>query len=277
MPNMRGGLKATFCFATLCACNTHQAPRPVLERTDVMTLVPDSPPDSVPAAIWNAIHSPPNMEQSAPEWSVPFPRNIVLVMFQEQTPRDEKQRAIDAIHGVVVGGAPLGKGGYYYIRIPDDGTSRPLFRAIQKLKAFPQVELASPELPDISLLGQERSAPALGDTSRPSLPDRANLPHDSTFTVEAPDIPRAECLYYRNIVGIIFDDTTSGVTIRSVLRRYQGTIIGGNPSEAEYIVQIPDPGSTFAAVDSVATRLYAEPGVLIARKVYYRTPIYPND
>ena len=214
------------------------------------------------------------MEQSAPEWSTPFPRNIVLVMFREQTSRDEKQRAIDAIHGVVVGGAPLGKGGVYYVRVPDDGTSRPLFRAIEKLKEFPQVELASPELPAI---GPERSAPALGDTSRPSLPGKANLPHDSTFTVEAPDIPRAECLYYRNIVGIIFDDTTSGVTIRSVLRRYRGTIIGGSPSDAEYIVLIPDPGPTYAAVDSVATQLYAEPGVLIARKVYYRTPIYPND
>jgi hypothetical protein len=90
------------------------------------------------------------MEQSAPEWSAPFPRNLVLVVFREQASRLEKQRAIDAIHGVVIGGVPVGKGGYYFVRIPDDGTSRPLFQAIKRLQSFPQVELASPELPELS-------------------------------------------------------------------------------------------------------------------------------
>lgn len=91
------------------------------------------------------------MEQSAPEWGAPFPRNIVLVMFREEASRHQKQQAIDAINGVVVGGTPLSKGGVYYVRIPDDGTSRPLFRAIKKLRSFRQVELASPELPEVDL------------------------------------------------------------------------------------------------------------------------------
>lgn len=102
------------------------------------------------------MYSPGNMEDSAPEWSAPFPRNIVLVMFQEQASRVEKQRDIDAIQGVVVGGAPIGKGGFYYVRITDDGTSKPLFRAIDKLKSFPQVEAASPDLPDVSPLNRTR-------------------------------------------------------------------------------------------------------------------------
>lgn len=135
---------------SLCACNAQTAH----QRRNMVSVVPDLPPDSVPTAIWNEIHSPANMEKDAPEWSAPFPRNIVLLMFQERTTRDEKQHAIDAIHGLVVGGAPLRRGGYYYVRIRDDGTSRPLFRAIEKLKSFPQVQLATPELPDVSPLGR---------------------------------------------------------------------------------------------------------------------------
>ena len=123
---------------------------------------------------------------------------------------------------------------------------------------------------------------AVQDTTRPPLPGQPNLPQDSTFTVEAPDLPRSEILYYRNIVGIIFDDTTSGATVRALLARYGGSILGGGPGVSEYIVQIPDPGSTFAAVDGKVTQLNSESGVALARKVYYRTPVYldgryPND
>ncbi|MGH9893262.1 MAG: hypothetical protein ACREA0_14985 [bacterium] len=83
-------------------------------------------------------------------------------------------------------------------------------------------------------------------------------------------MPRTEVLYYRNIVGIIFDDTTSGATIRALLGRYGGTVIGGVPPVAEYIVQIPDPGPTLTAVDSIVTQLNVESGVALARKVYHR-------
>ena len=114
----------------------------------------------------------------------------------------------------------------------------------------------------------------VADTSRPPLPVLSNLPTDTTFTVEMPGRPRAEVLYFRNLVGIIFDDTTSGTTIRSLLTRYGGRIIGGVPGASEYIIQIPDPGPTFAAADSLVTRLRAVPGVAMARLVSYRTPVY---
>jgi hypothetical protein len=91
------------------------------------------------------------MEQPTPEWGAPFPRNIVLVGFKWQASRQQKQEAIDAINGVVVGGTPISPGGVYYVRIPDDGTSRPLFRAIKKLRSLPQVKLASPDLPELGL------------------------------------------------------------------------------------------------------------------------------
>jgi len=106
------------------------------------------------------------------------------------------------------------------------------------------------------------------DTTRPPVPALPNLPTDSTFTVEAPGQSRAELLCFRNIVGIIFDDTTSGASIHQLLARYRGRIIGGVPGVPEYFVQIPDPGTAFAAIDSVASRIDAEPGV---RLVYVPT------
>ena len=105
---------------------------------------------------------------------------------------------------------------------------------------------------------------------RPTVPALPNLPPDTVLTVARPGVPRSDVLYYRTIVGVIFDDTTSGATIRSVLTRYGGTIIGGVPGDDEYIVRIDDPGETLAALDSVVSRLDDERGVKLARKVYRR-------
>ena len=120
---------------------------PARPAPDTVSLVPDTPPDSIPISAWEAMYAPGNMELPGVEWPRPFPRNIVVVLFREETSRIDKQRAIDAIQGVVVGGEPIGRGGLYYVRIPGDGTSRPLFRAIETLKSLPQVETASPVLP----------------------------------------------------------------------------------------------------------------------------------
>ena len=128
--------------------------------------------------------------------------------------------------------------------------------------------------PDSSLVAQRAAdvAPTRADTIRLAVLAGPNLPSDSTFTVEKPGTPRSELLYSRNIVGIIFDDTASGETVRDLLTRYGVIIIGGVPGVSEHIVQIPDPGATYAALDSIVTQLYSEPGVALARKVYYRTP-----
>ncbi|MGH9892395.1 MAG: hypothetical protein ACREA0_10505 [bacterium] len=123
------------------------------------------------------------------------------------------------------------------------------------------------------------------DTSRPALPPLPILTSDSTFTVEGSRYPRSQLLYYRNIVGVVFDDSTSGVTIRRLLTSYEATVIGGVPGPAgdpEYILQVPDPGATIEALDSLLAQLNGEAGVKRASSVYYRTPAsiklrHPNN
>lgn len=132
---------------------------PARPAPDAVSLVPDSPPDSIPLSAWEAMNAPRNMEPPGEEWPRPFPRNIVVVLFREETSRIDKQRVIDTIQGVVVGGEPIGRGGFYYVRIPDDGTSRPLFRAIETLKSLPQVETASPVLPAADPLKHNSTRP----------------------------------------------------------------------------------------------------------------------
>ena len=119
------------------------------------------------------------------------------------------------------------------------------------------------------------------DTSRPALPPLPVLPSDSTFTVESPRYSRSQLLYYRNIVGVVFNRSASSSTIRDLLARYQATIIGGvaGPADSEYILKVPDPGRTLQTVESLLARLEREPGVKRVAAVYYRTPssLYSGD
>lgn len=103
-----------------------------------------------------------------------------------------------------------------------------------------------------------------GDTARPELPDTRNyfFPTDTAFSVASPGDTAIR--YYRTVVGILFDDTTSGVTVRRVLADYRATIIGGLKNLGAYIVRVPDPGPSYAAVDSLISRLSSEPGVQYA-------------
>ena len=109
--------------------------------------VPMVPPDSVPAALWAALHAPSNIE-SGPEWGVPYARNLLMLMFKSAATQQQRQSAVDLISGTVIGGQRMGAGErWYYVTIRDDGTGRPLFAAISALKALPQVQIVGPEIP----------------------------------------------------------------------------------------------------------------------------------
>ncbi len=101
------------------------------------------------------------------------------------------------------------------------------------------------------------------DTARPMVPDSLLELPDTSLLVAWPTDPAQ--LYYRTVIGVVFDDSTSGITVKQVFATYQAVIVGGNPGfgsrKPMYILRIPDPGMTYAALDSVLTAIEAEPGV----------------
>lgn len=139
-------------LAGVCACRSQDTAPERVQGEQPRAVVPALPPESVPARVWADIHAPGNIIRSSPHWSAPFPRDLLLVMFKEDASQAERQAAVDSIGGEVVGGEPLGQGGYYYVRIAGDSTGEALFRAIAKLMTLRQIDLASPELPAIQPL-----------------------------------------------------------------------------------------------------------------------------
>ena len=133
--------------------------------------VPALPPDSVPTAVWQALHAPMNLEGPSQQYPAAIPRTLILVTFKENTSLVSKQAAIDAISGQVVGGNPIGNGGIYYVTIVGDGTMTPLLNAISVLKTFGDVLLATPE-PIPLTPGYLKSNDGPGWRSRGVDPDR---------------------------------------------------------------------------------------------------------
>ncbi len=116
--------------------------------------------------------------------------------------------------------------------------------------------------------------PPAQDTARPVAPvGPLTLPEDSSVTVRRPG-GRSDNVYYRNIFELAFDDSTSGLSVRTILSRYQAEIIGGDSLprlvKPAYVIRVPDPGSTFEAVQGLLTQLKAEPGVYFARVMMFR-------
>jgi hypothetical protein len=105
------------------------------------------------------------------------------------------------------------------------------------------------------------------DTARPPLPDTTAWPSIPLLVVPPYD---TTLRYYRDVFGVAFDDTTSGAGVQQFFTNFSATIIGGafhgldNP---EYVVRIPDPGNSWAAVDSIAAAMESWPGVEGARQL----------
>lgn len=149
------------------------------------------------------------------------------------------------------------------------------------------VKSANEELTGRVVFGARESAVAprlvlavqQADTSRPPVPESLNLPIDSALTVPAPE--DSVTVYFRDVIGVIFDDSTGGATVVNVLEAYGGSIIGGNLPRT-YIVQIPDPGTSIEALDSVRTAIASEAGVSYVLRVTLHASFdprarYPSD
>jgi len=122
------------CVAPSRSVGNSVGPRPA-----ALPDVPAIPPDSEP--VWLYADSNLTTEQG----SGPFTRGVVNVRFQLSASRRERQAAIAAVHGVVVGGRRFHGGdgdGIYIIRLASTTTNADLFAAMDTFKRMPQVRYA---------------------------------------------------------------------------------------------------------------------------------------
>jgi len=99
--------------------------------------VPAIPPDSTPR--WFADDS---SWEGAEHHG--YLKGILTVIFTPRSTRAEKQAAVDAVQGSVIGGGLVGSSwGHYYVQIRDRGSGVELTKAIAALKTLPQVQVVS--------------------------------------------------------------------------------------------------------------------------------------
>jgi hypothetical protein len=106
--------------------------------------VPDVAPTGflIPADSVAKLYAYSNAIWTHPRLSGPYPRNIIEVFFARGATAEDRQSAIDMVNGTVIGGGTV----FYYVLIPTDGTAEPLWKAIDRLKALPQVTRAAPDI-----------------------------------------------------------------------------------------------------------------------------------
>ena len=141
--------EAEYGQALVLSRTTADPPRLILAVTT--NPVPPQAPDSVPAAIWAALHDPTNLTTDSLLGSAPFPRNMIMLRFVPGATLQQRQAAIDLIQGTVVGGARVfGNVEYYFVQIQHDGTTGPLRAAIAALSTLPAVATAMVEVAEIT-------------------------------------------------------------------------------------------------------------------------------
>jgi hypothetical protein len=95
-------------------------------------------------------------------------------------------------------------------------------------------------------------------TAWPTTPLLVAPPYDTTLR------------YYRDVFGVVFDDTTSAHTINQFIASFAATVIGGDLDTYDapyYILRVADPGPAWTAVDSVGQAMAARQGVYSAGPV----------
>jgi hypothetical protein len=109
------------------------------------SMVPASAPDSIPTALWDSVSSPANILQDPPGVTGSVIRDLVYVSFVPGASVNDRQAAIDLVHGRVIGGLPIGAPERFYaVRLPyvlgaGDSTSGPILRAQAALSQLPAV------------------------------------------------------------------------------------------------------------------------------------------
>jgi subtilisin family serine protease len=116
---------------------------PQLILTTESVGVPATAPDTI--AAW--VYSDSNVERSSPNTPAVFLKHIVIVQFATGATQAQRQSAVDAVNGTVVGGSPVSSGeGQYYLSVPDTLGGIGLRQAVAALSPLPQVQFAMMEI-----------------------------------------------------------------------------------------------------------------------------------
>jgi hypothetical protein len=109
--------------------------------------VPAQAPAAVPLDEVEDSRSPANVVTQDPRFPGRVARNKLWLAFRHDATPDQRQAAVDAVQGVVVGGRRIGTVAYYYLRIPanPDSGGGPLEQAIRALAIMPQVQHVMPD------------------------------------------------------------------------------------------------------------------------------------
>jgi len=123
---------------------------------------------------------------------------------------------------------------------------------------------------------------ATQDGPLPTLPSNVAWPTTVLSVVNPSDTTYS---YHRNVIGVAFDITATAMTFNALLAKYQATLIGGiggGPPIEYYVLRFPDPGGSWASLDSLQTAVRSEPGVVAVLTFSSNRTIdlrgrFPND
>jgi hypothetical protein len=209
-------------------------------------------------------------------------RNFLAVGFLPTASGSSIRSVLQRHHAIVIGGAPYSPpNGEYIVEVPDPGPTYAALESVARAwESESQVEhvvlITFREVWNVRARHSGgnvvTNAPAIDedfDISRPPVPHGPlKSPADSSMIVRRPGGNSAN-IYYRNILELAFDDSTSGWTVQSILARYDAVIIGGGSfpglTQGAYVIRVPDPGPSFEALQSLLARLGGERGVHFVR------------
>lgn len=106
--------------------------------------VPNSPPDTIASGLLDSLGVVGEAGSATPGWY----KGVAVVVFKTGASRTERQAAIQAVGGTVIGGFPFPAAeGYYFVRIADT-TLAGIEGTADVLRRLPQVAFAGPAIAD---------------------------------------------------------------------------------------------------------------------------------
>jgi hypothetical protein len=138
------GCRAAFVLiVSIIGCTSLKSASPVSTTAGRPTLqtVPAIPPDTVSSSLYEKR----NLTEDS-RYAGFLMRDIVLVRFAASATRAERQTAVDAVEGIVVGGRRFDKDGdgLYLVKLPSDTSNNRLFAAVATLRRLATIRWAMP-------------------------------------------------------------------------------------------------------------------------------------